>query len=520
VADDLSISWITDALKEHPSLENNPELFEKLKTQLETRYKTITPIVPPEQTPLQQTINAQIDHNFRNKLKMLNARDTYFTINTKGLDTPHTSDISLFMADYFGCVAFNDQVYFYDGSRKIYTNNIGRYYAILDSLCDECGQRGNIPNLQRSIILHLRGINVYHEFPFNNIPNLVPFQNGCVKLNGSGTWIEEPHLSSNLLTWILPIPYKQVSNPEIVYDVLNQWVEPEDVQFLIQIPAQALIQMGKTQPYKKSYLLSGGRDAAKSTYLDVLKKFFGDALICSVPLQDIGERFTHATLEGKAVNVYDDLADRALSDLGLFKALTGTFKHDIERKHEKTYSGFINCVHIFSCNKPPKVPDANDEAFWSRWEYIVFPNSFERDPSWFNRIINDEWLAAFADLVLKEYVKILKYGLMNKNTPVMVRDAWMAESSSEYLFVNTILNKGMDLHIKTEVCYTEYQNWCKGNNKHIDEERIFGKVLATMGISKRRSRDGDKRFHEYIGIGLPESLKPQNDDEPKEQKTL
>ena len=102
----------------------------------------------------------------------------------------------------------------------------------------------------------------------------------------------------------------------------------------------------------------------------------------------------------------------------------------------------------------------------------------------------------------------------------MVRDAWLAESSSEYMFVNSLLVKDMKESIRTDVCYRKYQEWCNANNRTPDDERIFGKVLATMGITKIRPRDGDKRYHEYVGIGLPDGMKGPISTELNQQKTL
>ena len=310
---------------------------------------------------------------------------------------------------------------------------------------------------------------------------------------------------NDLLTWSFEFPYDPLAPTLPVQEVLESWVGVEDAKKLIDIPALALLQMSMTAPFKLNYLMVGPADAGKSSYIDFLQLFFGRDRCGEVPLQQIGARFTNAQLEGKLLNLFDDLTEKEFSNLGNFKKLTGRFHHPIEKKGESSYEGLIRCIHLFSCNKVPEVNITDDDAFFSRWQPIIFPNHFERKPGWVKKTFTQEFLSGFANLVLNKYVNILKEGIVSDFTADEVREFWMRESSPEYSFVMDKLEMGMGYTIPSEECYGLYKDWMIGkgysasklkNNVH------FGKAMARLLIKSGSENANGIRYEVYKGVRL------------------
>ena len=58
--------------------------------------------------------------------------------------------------------------------------------------------------------------------------------------------------------------------------------------------------------------------------------------------------------------------------------------------------GKIPCVYAFTCNRPPTITQKvrTDSAFWERWNYIVFPYSFDVDGMFYEKTFTPELLSS------------------------------------------------------------------------------------------------------------------------------
>lgn len=456
------------------------------------------------------TINAVISSGLEKLIIKHGGKEKIFDWDLKtGKSSIHYDALVPLMADYLKSISFKDMIYSWDYPRKMYVPGMSRIYAAIQELTQICGEPGSVITLNQKLPVYLRGINVYQDYPFNQNNEVIPFRNRCLRLI-DGTWQKDYTQASDLLTWRLAADYNPDAPTAPVLEVLKSWVSPDDAIRLIRAPALALSQRIDKTIFKINYILVGPPDAGKTMYMRLLQDSVGMDLYCDVPLQDVGKRFSHSTLEGKLLNIHDDLPDRALQDTGLFKALTGSNRHDIERKHQLQYSGWITAVHIFSCNRPPKVPDSEDMAFFGRWELVTFSNCFTKDGGWYNRTITPLFLSGFLNLVIDEYKKIRSTGTTTIGDALQVREAWLTESTPEYRFINMTMRRGADQRITTVNCYSQYQDWCKEKKVAIKSDVAFGMILARLGIGKIHGAVKGKRFNVYTGIGDPE--KPYKDD--------
>ena len=223
---------------------------------------------------------------------------------------------------------------------------------------------------------------------------------------------------------------------------------------------------------------------------------FGESTHSQVSLQALGNnRFALAELEGKIFNVYDDLSNIPLNDAGVFKTLTGKREQRIERKHNDGYNAILSAVHVYTCNKPPEFDThmQNDTAFWGRWEYVRFPNHFDRDAFFYDRVFTPENMECMFIKTLEHVVKIRKEGLQVNSKPNEVREKWSFNSDPLYQFImeNMELSE-REITLNKNDFLEAYTRWCTSTD--VDQGHIirgqngFTTALFKYGFISRQCR--------------------------------
>jgi len=366
------------------------------------------------------------------------------------------------------------------------------------------GYRGSFSSPQQAtgysteIIHYLTYENPETEYPFNEYGNIIPVENGLLKLDFEAENVELiPYNPEYKFNFKLPINYDPAADPEPLDEVIRGYVDPDeregengkgetiklgysDVNLLYQIPAQAILQMVGAATFKKAYILQGDAHAGKSSYLELLSRVFGEATISDVSLQTlVTDRFALADLEGKLLNCYDDLADIPLREGGIFKTLTGKYHHRIQRKGKQGYNATIKAVHVYTCNTPPTFSDsiANDTAFWERWEFVNFTNLFEIDPYFYDRVFTPENLAGFFNTVINTAISIKKNGkLLIDSAAGEAREKWQSNADPLYKFIEGQLSKESTktIYLDKTKFLQAYTKYC--NDKKVDPGKIPGSV--------------------------------------------
>ena len=423
--------------------------------------------------------------------------------NSKGTKVLEHGPIADYIRSKFSTVSFNRTIYIYDGG--IYRPNAGDLEERIREIIARSDAKCSITKDTRDILAYVATYNRCLEYPFNRHKDLIPVQNGVVKIDyTTGTAALLPHSPEFKFTFRLPVIYDPSVKGETFHnEVLSQYIEAELVDTLYQIPAQALLQMQGSKPYKKSYILQGDADAGKTTYLEWLTAILGPENIAHASLHQIGQdRFINAVLESKILNTYDDLSDVPLQNIGPFKALTGGYNHQVERKHQQPYQSLITAAHVFTCNAPPDVPEKIlfDSAFWSRWEYLHFPNVFEIDPEFQDRYFTPENLSGSFNRVIDMMIQIRRDGLVINRTPSEVKDEWQLSSDPFARFCRDHMIETADEHIFGKVYLLDsFRDYCHENE--INERKVPGSLKAlTTIVFKNGFKDtqrGKKRARVY-----------------------
>ena len=382
-----------------------------------------------------------------------------------------------FLTNHFSIVYFNKTIYIYDDGLHYYRQQTNEIETHIRTTVIKYQVPGKLSSIIVELKTHITAMGSHTDYPFNNDTQTIPVENGIVKINYDTEEVSLlAHGPQHLFTYKLFVTYNPLVKNCKVIPLLKRMVEPENIKTLIQIPAQALLQMQTGHAYKKAYLLQGEPHAGKTSYLKLLYMIFGDEFTTAISLQQLCEdRFVGGNLEGKLLNIYDDLEDVALEVIDQFKTLTGDCRHGIERKYAIKYTGKVTAAHIFTCNYPPEYPEKvkRDAAFWARWEYIKFPFTYAVNPNFYVEWYTDENLSSFFNLTLAAMLTIKKRGLLSNSDIQEVMMNWSINSDPMFDFISYAFEpfngKSVNHYSKVKL-HDLYLKWCRESD--IPEHKV------------------------------------------------
>jgi len=399
---------------------------------------------------------------------------------------PHPDKIADFIIQENFIISYKDCLFIHrDGFYRNETETVeDKIVHILNEIC-KGDNSDSIIKKKADILTQIRTKTRVYSYPFNNYKNVLPVENGVIVFDFEAETCElidsDPEVYK--FNYKIPVKFDRAVKNTILYDMLKGYTD-NPVE-LVQIPAQAFMQAMGHGPYKRAYLIYGEKNSGKTTFIELLECLLGNEGFCDVSLDKLTQRFQIASIEGKVLNMHDDMGYFTLSETGMFKTLTGRRKHDIERKGVQPYTANLDAVHVFTTNIPAKF-DARvkaDEAFWERWTFITFNHKFCIKGDFKAEIFTPENMTAFMNIIIGEMLKIGKIGkLLTDVNLYETREKWMLAGNPLYKMVTdlmereilTIENSGEKGSKGTAIIKEELLKilhlWC--SNKGIDDRAI------------------------------------------------
>lgn len=413
-----------------------------------------------------------------------------------------------FLANLFGTIYFkgNQKLYVYDAKEKVYVASTNEIETHIRDTIIEYKISAKLVKYIPEIIKHLTSMGNVKDYPFNCSPDTLPLLNGVIKIDRRKNYTREeydslstigsdfstiktprislkkyikllPHGKEHKFTYLINCNYNPTESQEKVNQIFGQWLsEKKDVIKLFQAPAQALIQMQTRHSFKKAYLIQGETNSGKTSYFKLLIKLFSPEYISSASLQDLCEdRFVGSELEGKILNIRDDLQAIELKSCEQFKEITGDCSIGVERKYEVKYRGWNTAALMFSCNYPPRCNEQvkKDAAFWARFEYIKFPYSFPTNPKFYDGTYTPAFMSSVFNVILETMLLMhLQGGLLESSEPGEVLLNWSADSDPIQMFIDDTFAHDVGSHDFSKVkMFAEYRKWYL--EAGMDERRIL-----------------------------------------------
>jgi len=406
---------------------------------------------------------------------------------------PIIQNIADYLKEKLNAFAYKSKFYVYDDG--IYKEGESKIKTELSALLREINYTGRETDLSVQVLHCIEFSEDITEYPFNKYSNLIPVQNGIVKIDWETESAElVPFSPEYKFNYKIDTAYNPEASTERIEKLLKQY--DGDAAPLYQIPAQAILQALGHAPFKKAHLLQGHTNAGKSSFLELLFRTIGHDQFSHVSLQELtNNRFKLASFEGRLFNVYDDLGELPMSDCGKFKNLTGSFEHEIERKGKQSYPAILTNVQLYTCNNAPMLSEQikKDAAFWERWEFVEFSNRFETDTQFYDREFTQEVQEGFLLKIIETVIKVHQDNkLLVTSDSGEVREKWFSNSDPvfQYLEACTFSTPESVQNIEREALLESFTLWCNDNNipetKRLKTVKSFTSGVAWYGVNTKK----------------------------------
>jgi len=230
----------------------------------------------------------------------------------------------------------------------------------------------------------------------------------------------------------------------------------------------------------------GDGSNGKSTCLKIIEGCIGKKNCSHVSIHAMqNQRFAISQLDGKSANIYADISNRELNNLGVFKQVVSGETIPAEKKNKDPFDLNSFAKHFFSANEMPDIKDNSDGAF--RRIYVTkWDNQFlagvNRIEGLSETILNEEKSGIF-NLMLENYKTLQRNkGFRYKQSIAKVRETIKLESDKLREFINEVIVKDPNGMIAKDKMYEIYNKYCNFHAYEAYSKQKFGANLPTYGI--------------------------------------
>ena len=360
--------------------------------------------------------------------------------------------------------------------------------------------------------------------------NLLNLENGVLDLE---TMRLLPHGPQYKFLWKLPIVWNpEMTNEETtkpLTELILSWTYPNPEKFisLLEYLAYPLVNYNM----KKAILLLGEKDKGKSQFIHLYERFYGGENIAFKPLQIlVQDTFALKALVGKLINTFADIPKKGLShkEAGIFKALTGGDTIGVRVMHSQEELK-INVAPklIFSANFPPQIDDnADDDAYFSRWQLEFFENEIESDKKLSEselqeKFMRPEYIQAFFPILLAIGLHLREKGHFTYERDLTdIKKRYIAAGADVMLkFAEDMLERDGESMIDAQEVFAAVEKYCQEKGLTMPSMTAISTWLQdnyAVQISRPQEKGVRKRIYHGIKFKNPSQISQENPVENKE----
>jgi len=336
---------------------------------------------------------------------------------------------------------------------------------------------------------------------------LINFKNGMYDIESNELVEHDPKYHS---TMRIPVRYDPSAECPNIDKFLSEVVSEEDAVTLTEYLGYCLIPVVNLQ---RALMVFGHAGNGKSIFMNLARQMIGKPNVSSIPLQKLaGDKFAVSGLFGMLANICPDIPAHKLKTDDVFKLIVGA---DDDINAEKKFMDqfqFTNYARLlFSANiLPEPAGDAHDnEAFYRRWMFIAFPNSFEgkQDVKLFEKLTTESEKSGYLNKLLKALKTILKNGRFKYQKTA-------AENEAIYLANMLSIDNFLEEHVESvygtlrdpenytiekEIMYERYKSWCEENGAIPKKYKTFNTILIQEKGFKYK-RFGKEKISHWVGV--------------------
>jgi len=315
-----------------------------------------------------------------------------------------------------------------------------------------------------------------------------------------------------------PIIFDKKAKPKLFGQFLKEVLYSREVRTAVEAMAYTF---HRDCPIETLFMLFGKGSNGKTVYTKILTAMHGTDNVSYIPLSEmLGDRFALADLEGKDVNIDNELAGQTIKEASVLKRLTGGSrqKHRVQRKNQQAYNAMLHAKLFFNANRIPDSQDISD-AFNRRVITISFPKTFEgemEDKTLIDKLTNQEELSGIFNVLMSalRYILKTKQLYVNEKTIEEKRIKYERAVNPTKAFIEEAVYEDLEetCHIPKMLFYNAYVSYCKEYTLPYESYDLHCKNLKKdFGFKNRESKptvDG-KRIHCWKGINLIPKYDPK-----------
>lgn len=303
----------------------------------------------------------------------------------------------------------------------------------------------------------------------DSINNVVNFKNGMLNLD---TMVLSPHSPDQGFLYVLPYNYElDAKCPNFEAFMLGIMGGDVDlVRVLLEIVGYGICD--RTYWLQKAPLLIGEGSNGKSTFLKVVECVAGRENVGFLSLSDLQHETSRSMLEGKLINISDELPNYSIKNTEMLKKLFGGMMTARKLYHDGV-AVENTAKFIFAGNAIPSSSDLSD-GFFRRFVIVPFTTKFQlgpqtggnaADPNLIDKLRLE--LPGIFNLVLRNYRALKARGYLleaRRSTEEMEIYREDVDRPGTWIKDNLYWNGSWDSskpYLESSVVYEKYVSDCK-----------------------------------------------------------
>ncbi|MDG6914010.1 MAG: hypothetical protein JRN44_01155 [Nitrososphaerota archaeon] len=401
-------------------------------------------------------------------------------------------------SDAFVTINGSEEILHYEGG--IYQD--GGEFTIKSKVQQLASPRDLGNNLVAEVLGNVRRSTYVQAERFTETSPLVVLDNGILDVD---SYKVLPHTPDHYALSKLPVKFDPSADCPKIKKFLSEILYPEDLPF---IQEWAGYHLWRGYPTAVAALFVGEGANGKSTLIGLFRAFLGPKNVAAIPLQAFERNtFAKAGLMGKMANLYPDLSDEALKQVGTFKALTGGDMLTAEKKFGQPFN-FANYAKLtFSCNVVPEVWE-DTEAFFRRIWIVSFPNTFQgekADRDLLAKLTTPEELSGFLNWSLEGLKRLRANGwrFTGTRSTADIKADYIRRSDTVRAFLIGCTKKATTTFVTKDDLYNSYCAYCRKRNLVARNRDAFFDKLPQFGqFTKAQRTVAGKRKWVLEGLEL------------------
>lgn len=297
-----------------------------------------------------------------------------------------------------------------------------------------------------------------------------------------------PNSPSIIMTNQINASYDEWAHSEVLDNFLNEIANhKQEIRMLLE--EFIGYTLWRENYMQKAFFIVAEGANGKSTFFDLLYKFYGENNTASLSFQDTQTQFKLAGLVNKMVSVGDDISASYMRETDIFKKLVTGDRIYADVKHETPFVFNNYAKLIYSSNELPHVKDTT-YGLGRRLVIIPFEQKFSRengnlDLQLSSKLNTDKVRSHLLNIALEGLARIQKNNYFTE--PKEVKEAVDNYKKDNSVVIQFVEDVGMDRIVN---------NYC--SQKEIGSE--FREWLYDQGLAKKSTKFLTNELERHYGI--------------------